>query len=88
MEGCTKARRVSIEELGNFVEGWCEHYPGYKEKKVRIYARNEDGTYTAVDNMTGDCWVEDFECEDDAVAWLEDRTASAEDIRAKGRKIK
>ena len=40
------------------------------------YYRNADGIYTAWDNMTGDCWVEDFKTKQAAIKWLEDGTVS------------
>ena len=38
------------------------------------YYKNADGIYTAWDNITGDCWVEDFKSEKDAKKWCEDGT--------------
>lgn len=34
------------------------------------YYKNADGIYTAWDNMTGDCWVEDFKTESECIDWL------------------
>jgi len=34
------------------------------------YYKNADGIWTAWDNSTGDCWVEDFKTKKEAVEWL------------------
>ena len=34
------------------------------------YYRHSDGTYTAWDNTTGDCWVEDFKTKKEVQDWL------------------
>lgn len=34
------------------------------------YYKNADGIWTAWDNSTGDCWVEDFKTRKEAIEWL------------------
>ena len=34
------------------------------------YFKNEDGTWSAWDNLTGDCWVEDFKTKKECIDWL------------------
>ncbi len=36
------------------------------------YYKNENGTYSAWDNMTGDCWCEDFKTLQEAIAYVEE----------------
>jgi len=36
------------------------------------YYQNEDGSWSAWDNMTGDCWCEDFKTKKEAVAYTEE----------------
>lgn len=36
------------------------------------YYKNEIGTWSAWDNMTGDCWCEDFKTRKEAVAYVEE----------------
>ena len=35
------------------------------------YYKNADGIWTAWDNSTADCWVEDFKTRKEAIEWLE-----------------
>ena len=35
------------------------------------YYKNANGIYTAWDNTTGDCWVEDFKTKQAAIKWLD-----------------
>lgn len=37
-------------------------------------------TWTAFDNRTHDCWVEDFKSETDCLEWLNDTSSEAEEI--------
>lgn len=34
------------------------------------YFKNADGVWTAWDNITGDCWVEDFKTKDECLKWI------------------
>ena len=34
------------------------------------YYKNADGIWTAWDNSTADCWVEDFKTRKEAIEWL------------------
>ena len=36
------------------------------------YFENENGTWSAWDNMTGDCWCDDFKTRKEAVAYVEE----------------
>ncbi|WP_299413689.1 hypothetical protein [uncultured Dialister sp.] len=38
--------------------------------KEKFLAHEKDGTWTAIDNCTGDCWVEGFDSKEDAMEWL------------------
>lgn len=67
-----KITEVASGDLSDFVERWCNKDKTARELKCRLYCRNGDGTYTALDNRTGDCWTEDFKTKDHAIAWLED----------------
>lgn len=59
---------------------------GYSECMVIGYYPNENGTFTAFDNTTADCWVEDFNSELQAVAYLlSDYTTSEQLIHALNR---
>lgn len=35
------------------------------------YFQNKDGSWSAWDNMTGDCWCEDFKTKKEAVDYVE-----------------
>lgn len=62
-----KITEVTSGDLSDFVERWCNKDKTARELKCRLYCRNGDGTYTALDNRT-----EDFKTKDHAIAWLED----------------
>lgn len=34
------------------------------------YYKNANGMWTAWDNLTGDCWVEDFKTEKECIDWI------------------
>lgn len=36
----------------------------------KFLARKKDGTWTAIDNQSGDCWVEGFVSKEEALEWL------------------
>ncbi|MCI8526904.1 MAG: hypothetical protein HFF17_13530 [Oscillospiraceae bacterium] len=35
-----------------------------------FYIREPDGTYTGIDNRTGDAWVEEFQTKAECLEWL------------------
>lgn len=57
-----------------FVYTWTEHVTHLKEipeaERVKLLVENNGGTYTAIDNTTGDCYIEDFTDKQQAIAWL------------------
>lgn len=63
---------VTPGDMSDFVERWCNKEAAVRKLECRLYCRNSDGTYTALDNRTGDCWTEGFKTRDRAIAWLED----------------
>lgn len=40
------------------------------EERSLFIVKNPDGTFTGIDNTTGDCYCEDFKIESDAFIWL------------------
>lgn len=71
--------KVSREELDQYIDNW-------KNKKEQrydfdlLYCENKNGTYIAVDNYDGGCYVEEFETEAQAVFWL-NTNVPAEEIK-------
>lgn len=55
------------EEVSDFIDIWAEDRK--KAKRTRVLCRDKDA-WVAVDNSTGDCWVEDFVSKKDAIDWL------------------
>lgn len=58
-----KAKQVLNETLAMY-DNDKEQYT--RNTGTKGYFKNEIGTYTAFDNTTGDCWVEDFDTEKQA----------------------
>ncbi len=60
--------KVSIEEIGEYIEAWTERK---EDDRNLLYAENKEKHYfVAVDNLTGNCWVEEFKTEKKALKWL------------------
>lgn len=70
-----KVKKISwnIEEKGCFYKVKTEYV--YSEMKLgeMIYMQQGD-KYVAVDNETGDFWVEEFDTEEEAINWLSDKS--------------
>ncbi len=63
-----KIYKVSHEELNEYIENWTN-----KEEQKFDYDLlycEDNGSYIAVDNYEGECYVEEFETEAQAVFWL------------------
>ena len=75
--------RVSEEQLQHFIDLWADDAKNRAcLRKVRWYAEHKDGTATAVDNTTDNCWTESFINKEEAVKWLESPSLAAVDGRA------
>lgn len=71
--------KVSREELNEYIDNW-ENKTGNYYNFDLLYCETEDGTYIAVDNYSGECYVEEFETEAQAVFWL-NTNVPAEEIQ-------
>ena len=59
---------VSEEIASEYINNWVNH----KEQTFKgdlLYCK-EDNVYVAIDNTSGDCWVEEFSSEKEAQDWL------------------
>ena len=59
---------VSEEIASEYINNWVNH----KEQTFKedfLYCK-EDDVYVAIDNTSGDCWVEEFSSEKEAQDWL------------------
>ena len=74
-----KIYKISSKELGDYVNKWTN-----KEKLNYdydlLYCKEENGQFIAVDNRNGNCFVEEFDTEAQAVFWL-DTDLSIEEVR-------
>lgn len=61
-----QAKDIVAEILGSY-DKELERYPEHVGDQG--YFKNELGSWTAWDNMTGDCWVEDFPTRRDCIDW-------------------
>lgn len=66
--------KVSEKTGAAFVGVWCDHILRGEAipeaEKVKLLVENRNGTYTTVDNTTGQCYIEDFKKEHDAIGWV------------------
>ena len=62
--------KEALELVGQILESLNEkgRYPLHSGDMG--YYKNADGIWTAWDNSTGDCWVEDFKTQKEAIEWL------------------
>ena len=75
--------RVSEEQLLHFIDLWADDARNRPcLRKVRWYAEHKDGTATAVDNTTDNCWNESFTNVEEAAKWLESPSLAAVDGKA------
>lgn len=66
--GESKIKVVSEQILNKYIDCWSEH----KELPIKddlLYC-NTDNKIIALDNSSGDCWIEEFDNEIDAKKWL------------------
>lgn len=65
----TKIYKVSAGTLSKYIDYWTRHI--LEDKRELLYTFDADAwKYIAVDNTTGNCWVEEFNNEIDALKWL------------------
>lgn len=57
----SRIRRVSLEQMQNMIES---HIP------LGLFLTKEGRTWVAVDNSTGDAWMENFSWKRQAIRWL------------------
>ena len=60
-------KKVTAETMKNIVGLWIE------DKKLAPYGMFycfDNDVWVGCDNTTNDCWVEEFNTEDDVIAWL------------------
>ena len=62
--------KEALELVGQILESLNEkgRYPLHSGDMG--YYKNADGIWTAWDNSTADCWVEDFKTRKEAIEWL------------------
>lgn len=46
-----------------------DHYPAY-EGDAGYYQDKKTGKWVAFDNITCDCWIEEFDSEKEALKWI------------------
>ena len=63
-----KIYKVSIEEIVNYIEAWTERK---EDDRSLLYAEDKEKHYfIGVDNLTGNCWVEEFKTKKQCIKWL------------------
>ena len=71
-------KEVTAKELSEFIRSWCDDIPGVRPYRCRIVCKEGSGTYTAVDNRSGYCWIEYFETRQEAIDWLNNEIEKAD----------
>lgn len=61
-----KKAEITVSKI---LDSWCGS--SYSEPHIAGYFRNQHNGYTAFDNTTGNCWMEDFRTQAEAIAWCE-----------------
>jgi hypothetical protein len=62
--------KEALELVGQILESLNEKGRYLLHSGDMGYYKNADGTWTAWDNSTADCWVEDFKTHKEAKEWL------------------
>ena len=80
-----KITRCNKERVGAVIDD-----PKNLDNSGRFMYQAEGGKYVACDNRTEDAWVEEFEDEETAIAWLNDEFEMSDylDEKAEERRIK
>lgn len=68
---------VSHEQISKFIDDWENFKYGHgkiEPSATCLIAVNKEDEYpwVALDNRTGDCWVENFKTKEEAIYWLQD----------------
>jgi hypothetical protein len=61
-------QEVSKEVINNMVDEYCKGKP---RKEDPLCLCKEGDKYVAIDDTSGDCWVEEFDTKLKAIRWLE-----------------
>ncbi|MGB4588997.1 MAG: hypothetical protein WBI17_07155 [Clostridiaceae bacterium] len=62
-------KTITEEQASELLDRYCNNTLT-NEDKGRFLIAYENGTFTAIDNTSGDCWTEDFKTRYKAVEWL------------------
>ena len=66
-----EVRKISPQKARAIIEYHEERKVALDERDYgRFYAEHPDGTVTAIDNSTGDCWTQVFGSRSSARRWL------------------
>ncbi|MBO7615027.1 MAG: hypothetical protein J6T15_04965 [Bacilli bacterium] len=74
-------KEITDEEMGSYIEAWDngDELPFEGDRFITvgdgdgpIRGVGGNGIIVALDNRTGDCWVEEFDSKDKAISWLND----------------
>jgi len=62
-------KTITVKEAHELLKRYSGGYLG-EDDRGRFLVAESDGTFTAIDNSTGDCWTEDFKTRFEAVKYL------------------
>jgi len=62
-------KKITATEMLAIVQSWCDNHKSVPHEQ--FYCCDND-VWVGCDNTTGDCWVEEFQTEEEVIAWLND----------------
>lgn len=72
------AQEITLEQLNSLMESAANDPKGQYSPFGCFYVKSSDGTVAAIDNDSGDAWVEAFPELESALAWLSNKSLSVE----------
>ena len=66
-----KIHKVKTNVLNYYIDYWNRHI--LEDDRELLYGYDEEsGKYIAIDNTSNNCWVEEFNSEQDCLNWLKE----------------
>lgn len=59
-------REVDVVRINRAINNWRN---GLLDEGTKLYAK-DGNTWVALNNSTGECWVEEFDTEEETIRWL------------------
>ena len=73
-------RLVDNEIVDKYIDNWMDHKE-LPTKETKLYCKMAIGGYLAIDNSSGECYVEEFETEEQVYKWFSGKDLEEEILK-------